>query len=686
MVNRRKINKTTNLEFFALKEAEELTDDLFNFMDHWGSGGNTSSSLSIVMRNAQRNRLAFESMMHSSQSLNRAVEFIGEQEEMLQMQIPLARTRIRQFVSYMAKKKLTFEAITDVADADPLQTARLAKSICNTVVKNQRLQEKSELISERMLVEGMCFASCLWRDDKGLIVTNLEDSDFGHSFFYEGDVSINIHELNDVFFDWTSSSWDEVPWCVVRVPMQRWDLVSQFSELKEEILQLPNYNFSAYYKSTGGAVYDRQLETVDPLIEDNKVAVYHFFYKPSSALPYGRYTIFAENNTVFYDNPEVNVYKSLPITPFFVDQVQGTTLGYPLFSNLLPAQEVLDATFSSIATNVQAFATPNILVPKGSDINVNDLNKMRVIQYTPMSNIDGGGEPKNLNLTNVPGDLYELTKILKQEITDASMINDTLRGSPAPNVTSGVMAATLSSNALEFVNIASQRLYLGLEFLMNKCIEVYKIFASVDRLVEISGLSNMSYVRTFKGEDLSSLKQIRIQETNPLLSTTAGRLSISDGLLQLMQQAKPDLVQKYLMILEGAPVSELYESDLSEATAVQMEIDAILEGKPINPLITDNHPLYISAYRKLLYNPIVREQSDLLPIVLNLIEKRIELERQLDPTLKAMLRGQPIPPPQGMGGNAVGQLEKNQATTNVPGTAKPTADPAQPAQPAQPGQ
>jgi hypothetical protein len=42
---------------------------------------------------------------------------------------------------------------------------------------------------------------------------------------------------------------------------------------------------------------------------------------------------------------------------------------------------------------------------------------------------------------------------------------------------------------------------------------------------------------------------------------------------------------------------------------------------------------------------MVRSQSTLLPIVLSLIEQRLELEQQLDPTLKAILRNQPLPPP-----------------------------------------
>lgn len=623
-------------KFFAKEEGPVLADKLLNFISGWSS---STGALGVCLQTARRNRLAYESMLYSSKSFDSAIEFFGEQDELVRMKVPLARTRIRQFVSYMAKKKLNFEAVTEMTDADPLQTARLAKSICDTIVKKQRLQEKSETIAEKMLVEGMCFASCLWRDDKGLILT--EPLKEGETLAYEGDVSIDIHNLTDVFFDWTASSWDEVSWAVLRIPMQRYDLIAQFPEMESDILSLPDYLDHERYESKS---YDISRSSIDPLIKHNKVSVYHFFYKPTSALPYGRYTIFGEGSKVFYDSPELNVYAGIPMTPFFMEQVAGTIIGYPLFSNLLPAQELLDATYSSIATNTQSFSTPIIMVPKGSDISVSDLQSMNLVQYTPLS-VDGGGKPENLQLSRTPPELFRLLDILGAQITDASMINDTLRGQPQSNVTSGTMAATLSANALEFINVASQRLYLGLEFLMNQAIALYKIFASVERLVEISGKNNASYVRTFKGEDLVTLKQIRIQETNPLLSTTAGRLSISDSILQIMQQNRPDLVSKYLMILEGAPASELYEDELSEQTAVQMEIDALLEGQEVMPIITDNHPLYISAYRKLLYNPMVRSQSTLLPIVLSLIEQRLELEQQLDPTLKAILRNQPLPPP-----------------------------------------
>ena len=147
-------------QYFAKEDATKLVQSCQNLMMGWNVTDDTTL-LGTVFRNLEKNRLAYESMMYGSKDYERALEFIGEQEELIRMKVPVARTRIRQFVSFMAKKKLAFEAITDVTDSNPIQTARLAKSVCDTLVKKQRLQEKSEIIAEKMLVEGMCFASSL---------------------------------------------------------------------------------------------------------------------------------------------------------------------------------------------------------------------------------------------------------------------------------------------------------------------------------------------------------------------------------------------------------------------------------------------------------------------------------------------------------------------------------------------
>ncbi|MGL5096343.1 MAG: hypothetical protein ACRDD1_12185, partial [Planctomycetia bacterium] len=170
---------------------------------------------------------------------------------------------------------------------------------------------------------------------------------------------------------------------------------------------------------------------------------------------------------------------------------------------------------------------------------------------------------------------------------------------------------------------------------------------------------------------------IKIRTQSPMMNTVAGRLQFADGLLQ------KGLVDptKYFAIIEGAPIGELFDSELSENTSVQQEIDALMDGLNVLPLLTDNHPLFIRAYRTLLYNQHVRTNSELKDHVLELIFQRVRMEEtlQADPVLFQILRGQPSPmaamaPPPGE------QAPPPEAQAMQPAE-PPVSDVSQPAEP-----
>jgi hypothetical protein len=226
---------------------------------------------------------------------------------------------------------------------------------------------------------------------------------------------------------------------------------------------------------------------------------------------------------------------------------------------------------------------------------------------------------------------------------EMAMINSTLRGQPPANVTSGAMAATLSANALEFIYSDTKGLTIGLEHLMWISLKNYQKFAKIEQVIDIVGEGNTSIAQTFKAEDISSLKKAKIRQGNPLLNTIAGRLQLAESILPLLQQGKNDAVSRYLGIIEGAPVDTLFDSELSENVAVTQEIEALQRGENVIPILTDNHPMYIRAYQKLLYSPIVRTRGDLVQSLMQLIQERTTLEMQCPPELKAILRNLPMP-------------------------------------------
>ena len=335
---------------------------------------------------------------------------------------------------------------------------------------------------------------------------------------------------------------------------------------------------------------------------------------------------------------------------------------------------------STVATNHSAFGVQSLLNPRGSNISVNSISKgMAIIDYTPQG-ADGGGKPEALQLTSTPPEVFNFIQMLSSTLEEMSGINSTLRGQPPANVTSGAMAATLSANALEFIYSDTKGLTIGLESLMNMSIKNYQKLATAQQVVEIVGEGNTASVQEFKREDLNGVKKIKIRQGNPLMNTIAGRLQMGEALLPLLQAGKNDAAAKYMGLLEGAPIETLFDSELSENSAVQMEIEALMRGENVVPLISDRHPLFMRAYQKLLYNPAVRQNGQLTQTLLALLQERSILEIQCPPDLKAILRNEPmpmmaLPPP--------GEQPQSEQTPSEAAAPTPITQPSQAALPAE---
>lgn len=651
-------------EYFAKQDANELISHLSNHILLWGTNTSASSVYTGIIAAYWRNMAAYYSPLMNPDSWMSSLGYVGEQGELVRMVVPIARTLIQQYVSLVTRQRLNFECITDVTDSNPLMTVRLGKAICNAVSEKNRLDEKAQRLAERVAVFGMGFISCTWETDKGYIYSKNDDE----SYNYSGEPHIETHDMMDVVFDWSVEDWGNLDWVVVKRVKNRWNLISQHPELKSEIISLPsvketrqtlpNYNFLARYDNS------------------DMIYVYEFYHKPTPALPHGRMTIYGGPNCVFFDSPDVNPYECLPVFCIKFEQIAGTGLGFPLLSSMLPAQEMFDHSMSVIATNQQAFGVQSVLVPKGADISVNDLQGMNFITYTA-ANAEGGGKPEPLQLTATPPEVNAFADRLRDLMGEISMINSTLRGSPPSNVTSGAMAATLSANALEFLSNASKAMTINMEALMNLAIKCYKKFANVDQIVDIVGDNLTSYVKEFKADTLKSINRIKVREQNPLLSSVAGRLQLTDSLMQSGLIKDPS---KYFGILEGAPVQSLYEDSYDEQIVVQQEIDAIMDGRNVMPIITDNHPLFIKGYKKILANPIVRVNSTIVQTVIQLMTERIKMMDIVsqDPVLSRAIAMQYDQPPPGASGGPQGGPPPGDAVSKMEADTASPADPAKP--------
>lgn len=658
---------STNI-YFAKDDIRNLLERCEKEISTWNSNKNVNNLYTNVINTYRRNMASYYSPMITPDSTDSALGFTGAQDEIVKMTVPKARSLVRQFCSLLTRSRLQFEIITDVNESKPLESAKIGKALANSIVETQKLDDKIYQIAERTSVAGAYFAQVAWRSDKGYLFKRLSDEqgNLTENFEYSGDVLVSCVDLHDVIYNYAFESWDQVPWIIVRKPISRWDLVAQYPELADEI------------KAVANAKQDRQkttnFEFSGGFEDPDTIQVKEFFHKPCPALPYGRMTVWVGDDVVLFDSPEENPYGCLPIVPFFFEKINNTCLGYSWFSNVLPLQEMLDHSYSAISSNQRAYAIQSMYNPRGSNISVSDMGGLRFIDYT-VQDASGGGKPEPVTFPQTPQEVYNFLNLASQEMNSLANMSDTLRGEASANVTSGQMAATLSANALQFMDTASRTLQQGAEAIVNLCLKCYQKFATIDQIVEVVGEGNVGYAKEFQSSEIAGIKKLKIRTQNALASSVAGRMQMAEGILPMLQAGSTDAIKKYFQILDGAPVDNLYDVEQSESIAVQQEVDALLEGKNILPLITDNHPEFIKEYQKLLYNPAIRTNSPLTQHIIELMNVRLQLEMQCPPDLKAILRGTPPPPP-GM------------ATPPPPGGAPQEANPAPqgatPAEPAQP--
>lgn len=615
-----------------------------------------------------RNYLAYYSAALGTTATDTALSFEGVQGELVRMYTPKVRSLIQQQVTLITKQRLAATCVAETDGKDVVQDVKLANSLLEQIINNEDLDVKGRELCEGGLVAGGWFTETEWRTDKGRPYTRNEDG----SIIYTGGVDINIRSVFDVFYDMSANNWEELTYVETRSPMNRYDLIAQHPDLEQEILALPSVRECRNNPNTWYGGTSRSNEWND------QVYVYKCYAKVSPALPVGRLIIYGAADCVFYDDE--NIYHCIPVEPFFPDKILGVNCGYPQLSNLLGAQEMYDNSLSAIATNQSQFAVQSVTIPRGSGVTVEELSGMKFISFTPQ-NVSGGGKPEPLNLSQSSPETFKFADALDRIMMDLSGIPSTLRGNPPAGVTSGVAIATLSANAIEFMNGVSMSYTKCWEKTLENAVNCYKKFANLEQNVNLLGKNNQITSRKFKGDDLEAISGVKIQLTSPVMQNTAGKLEVTQQMMQMPKEFWPD----YASVLEGRPLSDVYKTELSQADLIDSENESLMAGKPVIALATDDHGAHVREHAGLLNDPNVRLNGKVNEAILNHMLEHEQLSKNTDPYLTAMVRtgtvpagpppGAPAPGPQAPAGPTPGAPpELGGDVEGLP--AEPSAEPA----------
>lgn len=632
----------SKLKYFAARDGNEAASVLLEKATDWSRTLTTNGYLEKL----KTCWAAYHGAYFTDTGNGHTITFAGEQGELAQLPVNHIRNLAQHMYVMTTSSRPSMEARAANSDFKSTAQVTLANGLLDYYMREKRLERYINKAVEMSVVMGAGYVKVEWDSTTGKVVE--EDEELGEKI-YEGDIRFTNLSPFDVVFD-VNREDNNHDWLLVRTYKNKFDLAAKYPEFEDKILQLDTKDMK-----------DKTSLQIFRKSSSDQVEVWTMYHKKTDAMPDGRELVFLADDIVLHDQPLP--YRRIPIFKMTPNEILGTAFGYSNLFDLLPLQEGINHLYSSVMSNNIAFATQNLFVRSGSNIDITNLGGgLNIIQGTE--------KPEPLNLLGTSQETFNFLSILESKMEQLSGVNSVTRGTPDPaaNLRSGNSLALIQSMAIQFQS-GLQNQYVQLIEDLGVCIlEVLQDYATAPRVASIIGVNNKQYLVEFKGKDIADINRVIVDVGNPLARTTAGRVQMAEQLMQM----KPEefSIQQYAQVINTGRIDGMLESPVDQSNLIQLENERLLSGKPVKALIIDDHKEHILRHRTLLNDLELRMNDEKAKVVYDHLMEHIEFARSADPAILTMTNQQqlaPAPAPQPPVDQGVNQPPQNSADQSAIG-------------------
>ena len=650
--------------YFAQKDADECVETLQSKAQAWFN----DLSRNRYLDKLRKSWAAYHGAYFSNVDDSHTISFDGEQGELVNLAVNHYRNIAQHILTMVTSSRPAFQARAVNTDSKTQVQVKLANNLLDYYMREKRLERYLKTAVEYGITMGAGYLKMEWNSELGEIHDYLEvEPEFdeeGNEVEVEpipvrqGDVVFSNLSSFDVVFDSSKESVNDNDWVICRTFKNKYDLAAKYPEMADEIKALETKSDMRHYKFMQSS-YD---ETVD-------IPVYEFFHKKTESMPNGRYMLYVGDDIVLMDSPMP--YKKLPVYRISPSDILGTAFGYTPMFDLLPLQDAVNSLYSTLLTNNHAFGVQNLWVPRGADLNVNELSGgLNIIESLP------GMKPEPLQLTQSSPETTNLIAKLEQTMETLSGVNSVARGNPEASLKSGNALALVQSQALQFISGLQQSYIYMIEDVGTGLIELLKDFASAPRVAAIVGKDNVTDLKEFTGDDISNINRVIVDVGNAMAHTAAGRSEMANNLLQYGSQDMT--VEQYLQVMQTGKLELMTNNITDQNELIAKENERLIDGTvQVSAVYTDRHMRHIKEHSAVLDDPDLRANDpELIARVDAHIQEHLQLLRETNPDLLAIIGEQPLSP---VGGSPVAPGTVEGAATDVPAGMEPMPAQADPA-------
>lgn len=606
----------TKQTYFAARDGKDTASVLLQKATDWKNTLTTNGYLEKL----KTCWAAYHGAYFTDLSSGHTITFAGEQGELAQLPVNHIRNLAQHMYVMTTSSRPSMEARAANADYKSSAQVTLANGLLDYYMREKRLERYINKAVELSVVLGSGYVKIEWDATAGKVVE--EDEETGEKIF-EGDLRFTNVSPFDVVFD-VNREDNNHDWILIRTYKNKFDLAAKYPELADKIVALDTKTSQ-----------DRYSLQVFRKVESDEVEVWTMYHKKTDAMPKGRELIFLSDDIIIHDS--ILPYRRIPVFKMSPNEILGTAFGYSNLFDLLPLQEGINHLYSAIMSNNIAFATQNLFVRSGSNIDITNLGGgLNVIQGTE--------KPEVLNLLGTSQETYSFLSILEGKMEQLSGVNSVTRGTPDPaaNLRSGNSLALIQSMAIQFQSGLQNQYVQLIEDLGVAVLEILQDYALAPRVASIVGINNKQYLVSFKSTDIPDINRVIVDVGNPLAKTTAGRVQMAEQLMQM----KPEefSIQQYAQVINTGRIDGMLESPVDQMNLIQQENERLMQGVEVPALIIDDHKEHILRHRVILNDLDIRMDEEKSDIILKHIQEHIDFARSADPAILTMTNQQQLPP------------------------------------------
>lgn len=636
-------------QYFASKQVNELLPELadkikkfFDYKERIGESRRWKKSYDLYYGD------------HVENGDNSEVSFVGDDRELTAYGINYYRNLVKHVLAITCSEKPSYDYRAKNTDLESLQQARLADSIVESYLVEKRMGRHMKQAAERALVfkEGFTFMQWDTSAGKALMPVPVLNPDGTpkvdsngipfQKIQHEGDPSVVSKSPWEVIRDINLRDWVSCKWTIVKDYENKYDLATRHPDKAEDILKL----------SSNCDESEFQIKNViRGLIQEDDsdiIPVWYFYHLPTDSMPAGRYTKFITSSLHLYDGAYPYSSKSsnhkLPVQRITPGERFDTTDGYSEFNDLMVLQQVINVLMSSVFTNQQATSVPVIWMPDGVNIAPEQLQGLAILKGGPP-----GSEPKAIQLTATPSEVFKNVESVKGAMTELSGLNSVITGAESKDL-SGAAIGRYQSMAIQFSSNFQQSWAELQEDNGTFLLHLLQNFANTKRITAMAGKSNKGAMKAWTGKDIDQIERLVCDLGNPAFRTFSGRIDTADKLLDKGRIKDPT---QYMQLIKTGNIDPMFESPLSKLELIRKENEILMEGGQVRAMVGDTHIQHAQEHRVILDDPYIRSLADqgdplALKILQNTTDHIMEhkdLNTNQDMFWFAVSGEQPPPPP-----------------------------------------